>query len=136
MTDATYEGRCFCGNISFQVTGPVKFACFCHCESCRRAAGGVYVAWATFEKELFAVTDGDMTLHHSAPKVTRGLCATCGTSLTYEHDDRRNEIDVTLTSFDEPSDFSPAAHIWVEDKLPWVNIDDGLPRYEKKITSP
>jgi len=131
----TYTGRCFCGNVKFQVTGPEKFACFCHCESCRRAAGGVYVPWATFAKDTFVITLGNMTQYHSAPGVTRGLCSTCGTSLTYEHEDRSGQIDVTLTSFDDPSRISPLAHIWVEDKLPWVTIDDGLPQYPQWFVS-
>lgn len=111
------------------------FSCFCHCESCRRAAGGVYVPWATFKRESFEITSGDMQLHYSAPQVARGLCSTCGTSLTYEHESRSGEIDVTLTSFDDPALFSPKAHIWVEDKLPWVSIDDGLPQYTRTVTA-
>lgn len=134
MTGIAYPGRCFCGNIRFEVTGPARYACFCHCESCRRAAGGVYVPWATFDREAFVISNGEIFWHHSAPGVSRGLCSNCGTSLTYEHEDRAGEIDVTLTSFDEPSTFAPAAHIWVEDKLPWVSIDDGLPQFQKKVT--
>ncbi len=130
-----YEGRCFCGEVRFEVAGPDTFACFCHCESCRRAAGGVYVPWATFAKSTFAVTSGKMSEHHSSSQVTRGLCRQCGTSLTYEHEDRQGEIDVTLTSFDDPSQFSPTAHIWVEDKLPWIEITDGLPQYAKDVAS-
>ena len=134
MTD-THTGRCFCGAIRFEVAGPAQYACFCHCESCRRAAGAAYVPWATFAREAFVVTEGSMALHHSAPAVTRGLCSNCGTSLTYEHANRSGEIDVTLTSFDNPTAFTPAAHIWVEDKLPWVEIDDGLPRYRKTVSA-
>jgi len=54
--------------------------------------------------------------------------------LTYEHEDREGQVDVTLTSFDDPSGFSPSAHIWVEDKLPWVTIDDGLPQYPQTVS--
>ena len=130
-----YAGHCFCGEVRFEMTGPARFVCFCHCKSCQHAAGGVYVPWATFAKSAFVVTSGRMSEHHSSPQVTRGLCRQCGTSLTYEHQDREGQIDVTLTSFDDPSQFSPQAHIWVEDKLPWVNIDDGLPQYARTVTS-
>jgi hypothetical protein len=95
----------------------------------------VYVPWATFAKNAFVVTSGKMSEHHSSPQVTRGLCRQCGTSITYEHEDREGQIDVTLTSFDDPSQFSPEAHIWVDDKLPWVDIDDGLPQYARTVTS-
>ena len=129
-----YAGHCFCGSVKFEVAGPEKYACFCHCESCRRAAGGVYVAWATFAREAFIVTSGEFVEHRSAPGVTRGLCSSCGTSLTYERADRPGEIDVTLTSLDDPSEIAPRSHIWVEDKLPWVNIDDGLPQYQNTVS--
>jgi len=134
MNEISFSGRCFCGDLVFEVAGPARYSCFCHCESCRRAAGGVYVAWATFAKNSFVVMDGNMIWHRSAPQVTRGHCSRCGTSLTYERADRAGEIDVTLTSFDDPSEFSPKAHIWVEDKLPWVSIDDGLPQYLQTVT--
>lgn len=131
----THTGHCFCRDVVFKVVGPAKYACFCHCESCRRAAGGVYVPWATFAKDSFVVTSGNMIQHHSSPQATRGLCPRCGTSLTYEHEDRAGEIDITLTSFDNPSDFSPLSHIWVEDKLPWVSINDGLPQHAQRVVS-
>ena len=129
MNEIIHSGRCFCGQVQFEVTGPAKFACFCHCESCRRAAGGVYVPWATFMKDGFVVTAGKVLYHQSSPKATRGLCSACGTSITYEHSDRQGQIDVSLTSFDDPSSFAPSAHIWVEDKLPWVVIGDDLPQF-------
>ena len=126
-----YAGHCLCGSVKYEVTGPEKYACFCHCESCQRAAGAVYVPWATFEKGGFAITAGEMAEHHSSPGVTRGYCQECGTSLTYEHENRAGDIDVTLASFDDPSQFAPTAHIWVEDKLPWVEIGDDLPQFLK-----
>jgi hypothetical protein len=55
--------------------------------------------------------------------------------LTYEHEDRAGQIDVSLTSFDDPAEISPSAHIWVEDKLPWLIIDDGLPQYARWVVS-
>jgi len=130
MSGLKNTGHCFCGDVQFSVEGPEKYACFCHCESCRRAAGGAYVPWATFAKDNFEITSGKMATHRSAPGVTRGLCARCGTSLTYETDRRPGQIDVTLTSLDDPTLIAPKSHVWVEDKLSWVNIDDALPQHE------
>jgi hypothetical protein len=127
----TYRGHCFCGAIGFEVEGPELYACFCHCESCRRASGAATVPWATFTRGNFRVTFGNMARRHSSAGVTRGLCSNCGTSLTYEHSDRKDQIDVTLASFEDPSVISPRAHIWVEDKLPWVVIGDDLPQYSR-----
>lgn len=127
-------GGCFCKQIRFEVHGPESYACFCHCESCQRAAGAPVVPWATFDKRDFVVTEGAITWHASSPGVTRGHCANCGTCLTYEHEKRGGEIDLTLNSLDDPAAIKPKAHIWVEDKQPWFTIGDGLPQYRKTVT--
>ena len=130
MTETTYRGRCFCGSIRYQVSGPILSLCNCHCESCRRAAGAPYVAWGTIGRDNFVVLSGKLSEHRSSPRVSRGLCGVCGTSLTYSHEARAGEIDVTLASLDDPAGLVPESHVWVEGKLPWVAIDDRLPQYD------
>ena len=126
-------GRCFCGSIEFEVAGPEKFACFCYCASCQRAAGAPVVPWATYDKNTFNVIKGAIHWHHSSPGVTRGQCNNCGTSITYETEKRPGEIDLTLNSLDDPSGPTLKAHIFTEDKQPWIRIDDELPVYEKNV---
>jgi hypothetical protein len=87
------------------------------------------VAWATFQYAAFRVTKGCLCELATSPGVVRGHCAACGSSLTYRNNLRTDEIDVTVATLDEPLRVLPTAHIWVEDKLPWVPIDDGLPQY-------
>ena len=127
------EGGCFCGALRFEIEGPESFACFCHCESCQRAAGAPVVAWATYRREAFRMTRGEMQIINSSPGVTRGFCARCGSSLSSEHAKRGGEIDITVNCLDDPSAPVLKAHIWTEDKQPWLRIDDGLPVYEKNI---
>jgi hypothetical protein len=88
------------------------------------------VPWATFERDRLRITQGRLAEYRSSREVTRGFCATCGTSLTYRHDGRADEIDVTLATLDDPGVLVPRAHIWVTDKLPWVATTDGLPQFE------
>jgi hypothetical protein len=88
------------------------------------------VSWGTFLRSDFAITKGKLTEFASSPLVMRGFCAACGTSLTYRHEQRPTEIDVTLVSLDDVSKLKPERHIWVRDKLPWVLLDDGLPKFE------
>ena len=124
-----YVGGCLCGAVRYEARGTASNLCYCHCNSCRRAAGAPLVPWATFARSAFRVTRGALAQYHSSPPVTRGFCAACGTSLTYAHAARPAEIDVTLATLDEPALLAPEAHVWVADKLPWVTISDGLPRY-------
>jgi len=40
-------------------------------------------------------------------------------------------IDVTIASLDDPAPFAPQKTIWLEDKLPWVKLDESLPSFQK-----
>jgi hypothetical protein len=129
MSGETYQGGCLCGALRYEAQGPAENLCFCHCASCRRAAGATPVAWATFATERFRVTRGALMLNESSPGVERGFCAACGTSLSYAHAARAGAIDVTIASLDAPAALRPSAHIWVSDRIDWAPLDDGLPRY-------
>ncbi len=87
------------------------------------------VPWGTFRTAQFRMIRGQITEYASSPGVIRGHCADCGTSLTYSHESRPREIDVTLASFDDAATLAPTAHIWVQDKLPWIKLGDGLPQF-------
>ncbi|HEU4604452.1 MAG TPA: GFA family protein [Steroidobacteraceae bacterium] len=123
-------GRCFCGKVRYAIGSELTNLCYCHCESCRRAVGSPFVAWGTAELKGFAITRGTLHVIDSSADVRRGFCADCGSSLTYQHAGRPNEIDITLATLDDPATQAPRVHIWVRDKLPWVTLSDGLPRYE------
>jgi hypothetical protein len=129
MSDVTHQGGCLCGAIRWEARGEADSLCFCHCASCRRAAGASPVAWGTFQLRDFTITRGSLSLHISSPPVVRGFCAACGTALTYRHEDRPDAIDVTLASFDDPSAAKPECHIWVSDRVDWGPLADGLPQY-------
>jgi len=136
MSDAIYKGGCQCGAIRWRGRPPVTNLCFCHCESCRRASGAPFLAWGTFALDGFSLVRGPMAQQSSSPRVRRGFCHYCGTTLTYFHADRPGEIDVALASLDDPGQLAPERHIWVADKLPWVTLGDGLPQYATARTSP
>jgi hypothetical protein len=127
------SGHCFCNSIRFEVEGPEKFACFCYCESCQRAAGAPVVAWATYCRDTFRITKGKMRWFDSSPGVTRGLCDKCGSSISYENTRRPGEIDLTLNSLDDPTAPTLKAHIWTCDKPAWFSIGDDLPVYDQNI---
>ena len=129
MSEPVLEGGCLCRAVRFSVSGPVENPAYCHCQSCRRASGAPFVAWATFRTENFKILQGALAHYDSSRQVTRGFCSGCGGALTYVHDQRPGEIDVVLVALDEPFRIRPECHIWVSHKLPWVVIADGLPQY-------
>jgi hypothetical protein len=135
MSEQRYTGGCLCGAVRFEAAGPATDLCYCYCCSCRRAAGAPLVAWGTFPRSGFSVTRGTLSEYRSSPQVLRGCCAACGGALSYRHDARTDEIDLTLASLDAAAALAPQMHVWVSDKLPWVLIADSLPQFAAGTTS-
>ena len=125
---ALIRGGCLCGAVRFE-TRDVHSQCFCYCTSCRRAAGAPVVPWGTVERSAFSITQGAVREVRSSERVLRGFCATCGTSLTYQHDSKPAELDVALATFDDLTVPQPQCHLWVEDKPSWLVIGDALPQF-------
>jgi hypothetical protein len=131
MSEELREGGCLCGDVRYRVSGDPRTSAICHCVSCRRASGAQSVAWVVFPSEAFSFVSGDPAEYRSSAEVSRTFCARCGTSLTYQHDGNLDSIDVTAASLDLPDELPPTRHVWLEDKVSWASVDDGLPRFER-----
>ena len=123
------NGGCLCGAVRYRVTGPPQATSLCHCNSCRRSAGGPSLAWAIFPENAVEIVSGELAVHASSPGVERGFCARCGTSLTYRRENRPGLFDVTTASLDDPESFPPAKEIWVEERLSWMTSNPDLPQF-------
>ncbi len=40
-----------------------------------------------------------------------------------------DEVHLFAASFTEPADLKPSVHVYAGEQLPWLHLDDGLPRY-------
>ena len=81
------EGGCFCGRVRYRVAGEPLGSAICHCVSCRRTSGAQSVAWLTFPHRKFSFVHGEPADYRSSDEVSRTFCQSCGTSLTYRHDE-------------------------------------------------
>ncbi len=119
-------GGCLCGAVRYEVRGQPYHITHCHCADCRRSAGAAFVTWCSFPRTDFEVTQGAPRELEFGGRL-RGFCADCGTTLTFRSSPEREEMDVTVSSLDHPEAVTPADHIWVEDRLSWIALGDGLP---------
>jgi len=102
----------------------------CHCIDCQKSAGAPYVTWGTLRRQDLAVTKGEPRKIPYANRI-RCFAACCGTHLFFEDSEDSDNIDVTIASLDDPTPFAPQKAIFLEDKLPWVMVDQSLPSFPK-----
>ena len=130
MSDAR-EGGCLCGAVRYRVRGKPNWVAHCHCRSCRRACGSVVMTWAGYTAETFEVIQGSPKRHDSSHDAWRRFCGDCGTPITYESKRYPGEVHITVGSLDHPEDMPPRGHVFTEEQIPWLHIENGLPRYAK-----
>jgi hypothetical protein len=125
-------GGCVCGGTRYVLKSRPFALIDCHCIDCRRSAGAPYVTWGSVPREdlVVTVTIGEPRKIAHANRL-RSFAACCGTHLFFEDTKDSDTIDVTIASLDDPTPFAPKKAIWLEDKLPWVTIDESLPSFPK-----
>ena len=130
MTDTSHQGSCQCGALRYRVSGPAIATTLCHCVSCRRATGGVSVAWAVFDKADVAVI-GAVDEYSSSLGIYWGHCPCCHSLVTYRRDSRPDHLDITTATLDDPSAFPPTVEIWVGERCAWETLNPTLEHKER-----
>lgn len=127
----TLQGGCFCGAVRYVIDGDTFNSTLCHCSDCRRSAGAPAVAWVSAAMDGFRFSQGNAATFHSSEHVLRSFCATCGTTLTYQDNRYPDELDVATATLDDPVAVPLGDHTFVEERLPWMQLHDGLPEYPR-----
>ena len=130
MTDATHHGSCQCGAVRYRISGPAIATTLCHCVSCRRATGGVSVAWAVFDKADVEVI-GAVDEYSSSPGIYWGHCPCCHSLVTYRRDSRPDHLDITTATLDDPAAFPPTVEIWVGERCAWETLNPAIEHKER-----
>ncbi len=123
------EGGCLCGAIRYSIVADAIETACCHCQQCQRSTGSPVVNWVNFPRDAFRYTAGSPDVFASSDKARREHCSRCGTQLVFRSLVNTDTIDVTVNSLDNPEQFPPDYHIWFDERVSWLNYDDGLPRY-------
>jgi hypothetical protein len=131
ITPINAAGGCLCGAIRYRITAAPQVTSYCHCKSCRLASGAPAVAWVVLPRDGFVIERGSPVGFRSSPQVERTFCSSCGTSLTYRHDDSPDSIDLHTATLDDPDAFPPTREIWLEHKIAWMATNDQLAAYPR-----
>jgi hypothetical protein len=127
---STIRGRCMCGDVRYEITGPMFDVVHCHCESCRRHSSAAFVTTFNVNKTHFRYSRGMPVLYMSSPGVERTHCGRCGSPISYENP---REFSIFACTLEDLTLVKPQAHIMVGEMLPWLNFGDDLPCFEKGL---
>lgn len=109
-------GGCQCRRIRYEARIADDAAYLCHCNHCRRATGGVSVAFRNVALTDIRWTAQPPDWYKSSAIAHRPFCSVCGTPLGFAFLDG-DHMDLTVGSFDDPGFFRPTSNFSIETKL-------------------
>lgn len=123
------RGRCLCGKVAYEFEGDVNWCGHCHCESCRRNTSSVVATFIGVPRAAFRFTGAEPKAYISSKGVRRLFCPHCGSPIAYDADAYPDEIHFYIGTLEHPQDRPPHFHVFHDEKLPWFEINDDLPRH-------
>jgi len=135
MSDQTnkgevHSGQCMCGAVQIEVTGEPLWTASCHCSDCRAVTGADRSAFAGYAADKVIITGNTYIEYPGAKGTRRGFCSTCGSRITCQGDSWANETHLHTGVMENAGELAPAVNVYVKDKLPWVELEAGLPAFQ------
>ncbi len=127
---ATYHGSCLCGEVAYEIDGPLEHAHHCDCSYCRKFHGTPYASYAMAPVAGRRWLRGERSIarYESSPGFHRCFCARCGSAVP--GDPFEQSTFVPLGNLDGDLGVRPEFHIFAAARAPWYDFRDGLPAFD------
>jgi hypothetical protein len=125
-------GSCLCGDVAFEIEGPVEPLSHCHCSMCRKSHGAAFASYIAAPKSGFRWLRGAERIrrYESSPNAWRPFCSRCGSSLPAAPEGM-DRVFVPLGLLADDPKVAPSHHFFIGSKAPWYEIADGLPQFDE-----
>ena len=129
------RGGCACDAVRFEIT-EVFDAGYSHCNRCRKQTGALVFAFVYVPRAAFNLLSGGL-IAEPWERLGQGMiCWSCRGPVCFDMGDR-DLLSIAVGRLDEPARVRPTFYQCVSSKLPWLEINDGLPRFgENTISHP
>jgi hypothetical protein len=121
------KASCLCGGVTYEITGPIQRARYCHCVHCRKFSGTAHAAWGLIETAHLSVERSSVGISkYNSGNGLRVFCSSCGSPLWYEPTGLPQFRGIPLGVIDEEGVPEPQMHVWTRSKVSWAPISDEL----------
>ena len=128
------SGGCLCGAARYRVAPGLRLAPYaCHCTDCQTRSGssfGIQLGVAEADLTIAGDTIEGRHVQPSGSVARIVACRACLTRLYTTNDRRPSMVNLRAGTLDNSSLLTPAFHLWIASKQPWVVIPDDYPALE------
>lgn len=127
----TYTGSCLCGDVKYQLEGPLKHFQYCHCSRCQKVSGSAHSANLFVPPDRFEWLSGEASVgrfeHPDARYFASCFCKNCGSSLPWLVQGGSNVV-VPAGTLDDDLEIRPSQNLFWADHACWYEGVDQLPK--------
>jgi hypothetical protein len=118
------EGRCHCGEITYEAIVDPERVGLCHCTDCQMLTGSAFRATVQAARETFSLLTGTPKIYvktaESGTKRAHAFCPNCGTPVYASAISDPPTYSLRLGCLQQRAELRPRRQIWVRSALPWV----------------
>lgn len=142
-TTGPHTGGCLCGDVRYEVDGPLDDVVICHCRSCQMALGSGENHEILVDPSRFRLTRGEPRHYRhaggSGKALDRRFCGRCGTAL-FLTGERFPQVGLFRGTLDRPNrvalNAETAIQICLDEALPSALVRAGIPAYAQHRRAP
>ncbi|CAH0991309.1 hypothetical protein SIN8267_01412 [Sinobacterium norvegicum] len=131
------QGSCQCGQLRYTLHQPPVKVLACHCTECQKLSSSPYSVTAIIDADAIEF-DGEMSdwsrSSDSGNTNNAKFCPGCGNRVYHYNPDNMAQLKLKLKpiQMDDDGVFEPSTHLWVSEKLDWVEIPPGVTVFDKQ----
>jgi hypothetical protein len=116
------RGRCLCGDVRYEVNGPLRNVVVCHCSRCRHTHGHI-AAYAACAADDLALVQAASLRWYQADGRSRGFCCRCGASIFWRETDGQT-ISIAAGTLKKPTGLRTVAQIYTRTRGDYYELTD------------
>lgn len=130
-------GSCQCGQLTYKLFAKPKVVLACHCTECQKLSTGPFSVTAVVDSKTIEFSGELKEWSRNSDSGNQNhakLCPTCGNRVYHYSPKDTSTLKLKLkpVNFSDETLFEPSMHIWVSEKLNWVEIPAGVTVIDKQ----
>ena len=131
------QGRCHCGEITYEADVAVGTVNVCHCRDCQMLSGTAFRAGVPAPAGGFRILTGKprqyIKVADSGARRVHAFCGTCGSPVYSSAEHNPKSYTLRLGALGTPDALGrPVRQIWTKRRLSWIPPLQGVPEQESQ----
>lgn len=130
------EGRCHCGEITYEAIVDPEKVTICHCTDCQMLTGSAYRATVPAPKETFSLRAGQPKTYvktaESGTQRVHAFCSSCGTPIYSAALADPPTYSLRVGCLRQRANLRPTKQQWCRSALSWAMNLETIPQLDRQ----